>query len=83
MSRLGTGCEPPGGSLEYGCYCGLGATGGDPEPVDGFDAACRRHDLCYAGLPRTGKNDEMCHIMGDYRFAVAAGKVGKEDCAAA
>jgi hypothetical protein len=35
----------------YGNWCGLGypPAGTFPPPVDAFDAACMRHDLCVAG----------------------------------
>ena len=29
----------------YGNYCGPGNQGGDP--IDGLDAACKKHDKCY------------------------------------
>jgi len=34
----------------YGNWCGPGhPSGGFPPPIDAFDAACMRHDLCTAG----------------------------------
>ena len=34
----------------YGNWCGINyPTGGWPPPVDAFDAACMRHDLCTGG----------------------------------
>lgn len=34
----------------YGNWCGPGhPANGSPPPVDAFDAACMRHDLCIAG----------------------------------
>jgi hypothetical protein len=34
----------------YGNWCGVGyPVAGFPPPVDAFDAACMRHDLCIAG----------------------------------
>lgn len=40
----------------YGNWCGIGhPAAGFPPPVDAFDAACMRHDLCVAGPgPATG-----------------------------
>jgi hypothetical protein len=36
----------------YGCYCGGGSTGLDTQPVDGYDACCRQHDIDWTALCR-------------------------------
>ncbi len=49
--------NPPAGSTfplqelnGYGCYCGSGSTGLDTEPVDGYDACCRQHDVDWTAI---------------------------------
>ena len=48
----------------YGNWCGVGypPAGTFPPPVDEFDAACMRHDLCTSGSGPLG--DDRC----DYAF---------------
>ncbi len=42
----------------YGHWCGPGhPAAGFPPPVDAFDAACQRHDLCTAGPEPNGLCD--------------------------
>ena len=55
-----SGCAIGGGSAPvYGCWCGENQpkTGQDPTPIDRWDRACRRHDLCY---DRRGRNSRSC-----------------------
>jgi len=48
------GCMPL-----YGNWCGIGhPSHGAPPPVDAFDAACMRHDLCTAASP----SDRPCDV---------------------
>lgn len=37
-----------GRDLYHGNYCGVGQRGDDLPPTDALDAACQRHDACYA-----------------------------------
>lgn len=45
----------------YGCWCGKNqpAPNEDPRPVDVWDEACRRHDLCYR---RYGSDNRDCDV---------------------
>ncbi len=57
-----SGCAAFGfDSAVYGCWCGKGEPpkGENPNPVDVWDAACMRHDLCYSKL---GVNNPQCDI---------------------
>jgi hypothetical protein len=48
----------------WGCYCGSGSTGLDTEPVDGYDACCRQHDIDWTAIcrntPDPDRPDEGC-----------------------
>ena len=51
--------------LVYGNWCGPGRDGG--APIDGIDAACMRHDLCY---DQRGNFDCSCDLalMDELRY---------------
>lgn len=48
-------------SAVYGCWCGKGEPpeGENPNPIDMWDAACMRHDLCYRDW---GMDNPQCDI---------------------
>ncbi|NBC12891.1 MAG: hypothetical protein GVY09_06015 [Gammaproteobacteria bacterium] len=54
----------------YGNWCGIDhPSRGAPPPVDAFDAACMRHDICVASTP----SDRPCDIafVNELRHAAA------------
>jgi hypothetical protein len=54
----------------YGNWCGPGhPAAGFPPPVDGFDAACMRHDLCTSG-PVPGRACDYAFV-GEVRSLAA------------
>ena len=59
----------------YGCWCGKNqpAPGEDPTPVDAWDAACKRHDLCYQ---RRGRDHPRCDIAFVQRLEAIALRQG-------
>ncbi|WP_058556040.1 hypothetical protein [Thiohalocapsa sp. ML1] len=57
----------------YGNWCGINHPSyGAPPPVDAFDAACMRHDLCTASLP----GDRPCDIAFLNELHAAAAHAG-------
>jgi hypothetical protein len=57
----------------YGNWCGIGhPSHGAPPPVDAFDAACMRHDLCVASTPY----DTPCDIAFVNELHAVAAQVG-------
>lgn len=52
----------------YGNWCGPGhpRAGDAPPPVDEFDAACMRHDICTSGPVDSGVCD--LHLVGELRY---------------
>jgi hypothetical protein len=57
----------------YGNWCGIDhPRGGWPAPVDAFDAACMRHDLCTAGPG----SDTPCDIAFVSELRAIAARVG-------
>jgi hypothetical protein len=57
----------------YGNWCGVGyPVAGFPPPVDAFDAACMRHDLCTAG---PGPN-QACDVAFVGELHAVAARVG-------
>jgi hypothetical protein len=57
----------------YGNWCGIDhPRRGAPPPVDAFDAACMRHDLCVAGSP----SDRPCDIAFVTELRNIAAQVG-------
>ena len=67
--------EPPavssdGTPLYHGNHCGWGTRGRNLPPVDALDAACLRHDRCWA---RVGQNSCVCdNALAAEAAAVAA-----------
>ena len=62
------GCMPL-----YGNWCGVGhPSHGAPPPVDAFDAACMRHDLCVVSSP----SDKPCDIAFINELRGIAARVG-------
>ena len=57
----------------YGNWCGIAyPRAGFPPPVDGFDAACMRHDLCIAGpVP-----EAACDVAFVEELNILAAQVG-------
>lgn len=58
---LAQSSEPPAGErplIYHGNHCGWGSRGARLPPTDALDAACRRHDICWA---RVGPNRCVCH----------------------
>lgn len=55
-TSLGSGPAPV-----YGCWCGKNQPSSDenPTPVDFWDQACMRHDLCYR---RYGRDNPGCDL---------------------
>ncbi len=54
----------------YGNWCGPGHPSvGAPPPVDEFDAACMRHDICTSGGP-----DTPCDVNFVYEIRALASK---------
>jgi len=58
-------------SMYHGNHCGWGSRGRQFPPTDALDAACRRHDICWA---RVGPNRCVC----DDALAAAAGTVAAD-----
>ncbi len=57
----------------YGNWCGINhPRGGMPPPVDAFDAACMRHDLCVVSSP----SDQPCDIAFVNELHAIAAQVG-------
>ena len=57
----------------YGNWCGINHPSyGAPPPVDAFDAACMRHDLCTASTPA----DRPCDIAFLNELYATAAQVG-------
>ncbi len=57
----------------YGNWCGAGyPVAGFPPPVDAFDAACMRHDLCTAGAGP----EQICDIAFVGELHAVAAQVG-------
>jgi hypothetical protein len=57
----------------YGNWCGINhPSRGAPPPVDAFDAACMRHDLCVATSP----SDTPCDIAFVQELRSVAARVG-------
>ena len=57
-----SGCAALGfDSAVYGCWCGKGEPpeGENPYPIDIWDAACMRHDICYRNR---GINNPQCDM---------------------
>jgi hypothetical protein len=57
----------------YGNWCGVGyPVAGLPPPVDAFDAACMRHDLCTAG-PGPEQSCDVAFVGELYAVAARVG----------
>ncbi len=66
----GQGVPPAGSTFSlteingYGCYCGSGSTGLDTEPVDGYDACCRQHDIDWTAICRNVRDPNLPGAQG-------------------
>ena len=57
--------------IVHGNHCGWGTRGAHLRPVDALDAACRRHDRCWA---RVGPHACACHEA----LAAEAGAIAQD-----